>query len=194
MLISEHSAFGALSASVVTYVWNRRNPDQNMSIILMAVLGAITARMPDWDIDIVAAFGFTSSNWAHRSVYTHSILAIILFSTLLATLLIATNRLGKRLEWPSNIPVEIVTFILTIAFVTHIVFDALEAYPTRILYPITDNEFSGWIPSSVYYSNFFLFSSWIVGFGGSIALILFDKEKNSIHEDNTSLDIETQEE
>ncbi len=177
---------GALSASVVTYLWNRRNPNEKLSILLMTVLGAIVARIPDWDINLVAEFGLTGSNWAHRSVYTHSILGIILFGTILAMAIIATNHLGKRLEWASSIPVELVTFILTISFVTHLVFDALEAYPTRTLYPITDNEFSGWIPSSVYYSNFFLFSSWIVGFGGSIALILADKEYNSIQEDTTS--------
>jgi len=179
MVPSEHSALGALAASVVTYLWNRKNPNQNLSILAMAVLGAIAARVPDWDINLVAEFGLKGSNFAHRSVYTHSILGIILFSTLLYMILIATNSIGKRFNRTNFISAKVVTFILTIAFATHILFDALEAYPTPTLYPISDHRFTGWIPGSVYHNTIFLFSTWIVGYGGSIALILSEKNNHN---------------
>ncbi len=179
MVPSEHSALGALAASVVTYLWNRKNPNQNLSILAMAVLGAIAARVPDWDIDLVAEFGLKGSNFAHRSVYTHSILGIILFSTLLYMILIATNSIGKRFNRTNFISAKVVTFILSIAFATHILFDALEAYPTPTLYPISDHRFTGWIPGSVYHNTIFLFSTWIVGYGGSIALILSEKNNHN---------------
>mgnify|MGYP002153442000 FL=1 len=175
MLISEHSALGALAASVLTFAWNRRRPDRSLSVMWMAAFGAIAARVPDWDLNLVAALGLSGSNWAHRSVYTHSILGIVLFGILVTSSLFVGGILTKRRAKVNTMPIHIVSIILIVAFATHLLFDMLEAYPIRVLYPFSSHESSGWIPSSVYRNQMFALFTWIVGFGTAIVLSLADR-------------------
>ena len=177
MLISEHSAFGALAASALTAVWNKKYPEHSMSVLWMSVMGAIVARLPDWDLVLIEIVGYSGSNWAHRSIYTHSILAIAIFALLAFTIIFVANKMIKKYDWGSEIPIQMATLTLTIAFMTHLMMDVIEKYPTRILYPFSDAEFVGWVPSSVYYNDFFELTTWIIGFGGSIGLSIIDSKR-----------------
>ena len=179
MLISEHSAIGALVTSVSTLAWNRRHSDRTLSVMWMSILGAIAARVPDWDINFVENFDIGGSNWAHRSVYTHSILGIVLFGILVAISLFLVDFLRERLGKVNTMPKYVVLIILMVAFSTHIVTDMLEAYPIRPLYPFSSREFSGWIPSSLYRNNIFALIIWIIGFGTAIVLSITELMKTA---------------
>jgi membrane-bound metal-dependent hydrolase YbcI (DUF457 family) len=145
----------------------------------MSIFGAIAARVPDWSINFAENFDIGGSNWTHRSVYTHSILGIVLFGILVAISLILVDFLRERLGKVNTMPKHVVLIILMAAFLTHIVTDMLEAYPIRFLYPFSSREFSGWIPSSLYQNNIFVLVIWIIGFGTAIVLSITELMKTA---------------
>ncbi len=178
LLPTQHSAIGALTASVFTLVWNHKHPDRPLSVMWMSILGVIVARVPDWDINFVEFFEIGSSNWAHRSVYTHSIYGIFLFGILVIIINIFVNLVRERLGKVNTMPYYIVPIILIIAFATHIVGDAFENYPTRLFYPFSSNEFRGWIPGPIYKTNSFTLITNIVGYGTAIVLSIIQYKRD----------------
>jgi membrane-bound metal-dependent hydrolase YbcI (DUF457 family) len=174
--LHSHSSLGAICTAIVIFIWNQKNPDQRVSIIVMAFFGFIVARIPDWDIFLNEELGWDSTNMAHRSVYTHSVLGIMLFGLTFLIIIYAINMIIKKYDLGNVLPNKIISFALTVSVISHVFSDALEDYPTRTFYPLTKNEFYGFIPTSFYHNEIFLISLIVVSLVGILALDNIDKK------------------
>jgi len=174
--LHSHSALGAICTAIVIYIWNQNNPDKRISILVMAFFGFIVARIPDWDIFLNEELGWDSTNMAHRSVYSHSILGVLLFGLTFLIVIYGINKIIKKYDLGNVLPNKIISIALTVSVISHVFSDALEDYPTRTFYPFTKNEFYGFIPTSFYHNEIFLISLIIVSLVGILALDKIDKK------------------
>ena len=174
--LHSHSAFGAVSTAIVIFIWNRYNQDKRLSILVFGLLGGFVARIPDWDLFLNKELHWDSTNMAHRSVYTHSIFGVFLFWIAFLFLIYTYNLLIRKYSDREKIPWKISSVALSASILSHLVTDAMEDYPTRTFYPFSNQtEFYGFIPMEVYHSQYFIVSSWIIGFGGVVILHLIEK-------------------
>ena len=175
--LHSHSSLGAISTANVIYIWNQKNPDKRISIIVMALLGGFVARIPDWDIYLNKEMGWNSVNMAHRSVYSHSILGVFLFGLAFVLVIYTINQVIKKFELGKLLPNKIISIALSASVLSHVVSDSLEDYPTRVFYPFTKDEFYGFIPTSFFHDHDFIVSLWIIAIVSVLALDIIDKKK-----------------
>lgn len=95
-----------------------------------ALLGAITATIPDLDVILYAFYSPLEMLSIHRC-FSHSILFSFIGAFILTFLL-------SRIQWTKSIPLSRMFLFTWLSLITHMLLDGCTAYGTQLLLPFSD--------------------------------------------------------
>jgi len=145
-------ALGICLAVIIGYFWNRKRKHIDVNLYLFIILGALGALFPDFDNEMANLIGDPSSGWVHRSQYTHSIFGLLVWPFGIAVLVCVFHLIKKGYNKKIEYIIIIYITVLT-TYLSHLITDMIEDYPTPIFYPFTKELFFGFIPKTIHQST-----------------------------------------
>ncbi len=156
MIPEAHRALGLCLAAIIGYCWNRSRGWVEIPLLWFMVLGVLAGHFPDFDLEIAPHTGNPEGVWKHRSPYTHSLFGLLLWPVLLAAAACGLHRLRTGSLGTANLC--IVYFTIFAAYLSHLLTDIIEDYPTPILYPFTTAPYRGFVSPEIYNATLY----WVV--------------------------------
>ena len=139
-------ALGICLAIIIGYFWNKKQKHVEVKLYWVLILGAIAGHFPDFDSNI--SILTKNASWAHRSMYTHSIFGLLVWPAIIAIVVFCVHLLLTRSKNLKNFQL---LYLSTFApYLSHLLTDIVEDYPTPILYPFTTDKYFGFIPKSAF--------------------------------------------
>jgi len=148
MIGRAHMATGMCIAIIIGYFWNKKKRTINISLYWFLLIGAFAGNFPDIDYYISHWLGNTNIGWSHRSIYTHSLFGLVIWPILIALVIFGIHALITRSKKLENL--KIIYFAAFFPYISHLVTDLVEDYPTPILYPFTSKRYYGFVPEQIW--------------------------------------------
>lgn len=139
-------ALGICLATIIGYFWNKKQKHAEVKLYWLPVLGAVAGHFPDFDSNIAVLAGNPTDGWAHRSMYTHSIFGLLVWPAIIAMVVFYIHLLLTKSKNLKNF--QLLYLSAFVPYLSHLLTDIVEDYPTPILYPFTTNQYFGFIPKN----------------------------------------------
>lgn len=137
-------ALGICLTIVIGYLWNKKQKSVEVKLYWVLILGAVAGHFPDFDSNISVLTG--NAGWAHRSMYTHSIFGFLVWPAIIATTAFCMHLLLTKSKNLKNF--QLLYLSTFVSYLSHLLTDVVEDYPTPILYPFTTDKYFGFIPKN----------------------------------------------
>jgi len=138
-------------AVIIGYFWNKKGRSVDIPLYWFPLIGAIGGNFLDMDFFVYRFLGDPDSGWAHRSIYTHSILGIFLWPIVISLVIFGVHALITRSRKAENWRVLYIAAL--VSYASHLSTDVIEYYPTPLLYPFSTVELYGTYTDSVIGAN-----------------------------------------
>jgi len=146
-----HMTLGICLAVIIGYFWNRKRKNIDVDLYLFIILGAIGGLFPDVDNEIANLIGNPGGEWVHRSQYTHSLFGFLVWPIVIAIFLYFFHLFRKG--YNKKIETFIIIYVTALStYLSHLITDMIEDYPTPILYPFSKELYFGFIPETIHTS------------------------------------------
>lgn len=144
-----HITLGMCIAVIIGYFWNRSAKRIVVNIYYLMFLGAIAGAFPDMDSIMPMFIEQVPYGGEHRGLYTHSLFGIFVWPIWLAIMTGGAHTLVKNPK--RKLDTFKLIYVTTLAaFLSHIITDLIEYYPTPILYPFTETRYYGFVPEGIH--------------------------------------------
>ena len=144
-----HYTMSVCIAVIIVFFWNKSRNRTDISIFWLMLLGLMAGSFPDIDSIMQNIIENAPIEGAHRSVYTHSILALLVWPVFLSVIAWTTHTLLTKPKKLYN-NFKLIYIVAVSAFFSHLITDWIEYYPSPILFPFSDIDYYGFVPKSIY--------------------------------------------